>query len=331
MDRTVDWDDGVVVIIDQVSLPHEYRLLRLHTVDEVIAAIKRLAIRGAPSLGVIGGLGVALSAVQHSRGGRLDEQAIRDDAARLAAARPTAVNLTWAVDRVLGRLSGGADAVVAEAVTLVTEDEQVNKALTARAAEFIRDCCGPEPLRLLTHCNTGHLATVSGGTALGAIFALAAAGAVREVLVTETRPLLQGARLTAWELREAGLPYRLCVDSAGPAAIAAGDVDAVLVGADRVCANGDVANKIGTYGLALAAARAGIPFVVVAPESTVDDSLRGGGEIVIEQRSAEEVVEVAGNRVAPADAAVFNPAFDVTPADLVTGVVTERRVIRRLL
>lgn len=328
MRRTVDWDGAAVVIIDQVALPNEHRVLRLHDVDELIDAIRRLAIRGAPGLGVAGGLGVALSALRHSAEQGLDEEAVRADARRLAAARPTAVNLAWGVHRVLARLPDGPDAAVAEAVSMIAEDEQVNRDLSRRAAELVRAACARRPLRLLTHCNSGHLATVSGGTALGAVFVLAAAGEVGEVLASETRPLLQGSRLTAWELREAGIPHRLCVDSAAAAAIAAGMVDAVLVGADRVCANGDVANKIGTYPLALAAARAGVPFVVVAPESSVDETLASGAEIEIEQRAAAEVTELAGRRLAPEGTAVYNPAFDVTPADLVTAVVTERRVIR---
>lgn len=328
MRRTVDWDGAAVVIIDQVALPNEHRVLRLHDVDELIDAIRRLAIRGAPGLGVAGGLGVALSALRHSTEQGLDEEAVRADARRLAAARPTAVNLAWGVHRVLARLPDGPDAAVAEAVSMIAEDEQVNRDLSRRAAELVRAACARRPLRLLTHCNSGHLATVSGGTALGAVFVLAAAGEVGEVLASETRPLLQGSRLTAWELREAGIPHRLCVDSAAAAAIAAGMIDAVLVGADRVCANGDVANKIGTYPLALAAARAGVPFVVVAPESSVDETLASGAEIEIEQRPAAEVTELAGRRLAPEGTAVYNPAFDVTPADLVTAVVTERRVIR---
>lgn len=328
MRRTVDWDGEAIVVVDQVALPYEHRVLRLRDVDDLIDAIRRLAIRGAPGLGVAGGLGVALASLRHSTEGRLDEQAVRAEAARLAAARPTAVNLAWGVHRVLGRVPEGLRAVLCEAESMIVEDERVNRDLTQRAAELVRAECARRPLRVLTHCNTGHLATVSGGTALGAVFVLAAAGEVGEVIASETRPLLQGSRLTAWELREAGIPHRLCVDSAAAAAIAAGMVDAVLVGADRVCANGDVANKVGTYPLALAAARAGVPFVVVAPESTVDESLATGAEIEIEQRSASEVTELGGRPVAPEGTPVYNPAFDVTPADLVTAVVTERRVIR---
>jgi len=329
MTRSITWQDGIIGAVDQCALPHSYRELRLATVDEVIDAIQRLAIRGAPAIGVAGALAVAQSARSHTRDGVCDESAVRAEAHRIAEARPTAVNLAWAVNRVLGSLGGGAEAVLAEALTILTEDEQRNRAAADHAAGFVRELCGPGPLRLLTHCNTGRLATVGWGTALGAIRVLAAdGGGVAEVLFGETRPLLQGARLTAWELAEAGIPHRMLVDSAGASALAAGMVDCVLVGADRVCANGDVANKIGTYPLALAAARAGVPFVVVAPESTLDRALPRGADIVIEERAASEVTCYAGVAVAPHGTAAFNPAFDVTPADLVTAVVTEAGLFR---
>jgi S-methyl-5-thioribose-1-phosphate isomerase/methylthioribulose-1-phosphate dehydratase len=322
MDRTLAWDGSAVVAVDQCALPHARRTLRLTTPDEVIDAIKRLAIRGAPAIGVTGALGVALSA--HLNLG--DEQTIRADAERIADARPTAVNLSWAVRRVLERLPQGPKAVLDEALSMVEEDERTNRAMVARTVEAVLRLTERRPLRILTHCNTGSLATVAIGTALGGIRELAAQGHVGEVLANETRPLLQGARLTAWELAEAGIPYRLCVDSAGPAAIAAGMIDVVMVGADRITANGDVANKIGTYSLAVAAARSGIPFVVVAPESTVDESIVDGSGIVIEERAAAEVIAFGEHQVALADTPVFNPAFDVTPSDLVTAIVTERRV-----
>ncbi|HKN99161.1 MAG TPA: S-methyl-5-thioribose-1-phosphate isomerase, partial [Pseudonocardiaceae bacterium] len=244
---------------------------------------------------------------------------------RIAKARPTAVNLGWGVARALTRLADGPDAVLAEACALLDEDERVNRAASGRAADLLRRLCPDRPLRVLTHCNTGRLATGAWGTALGAIRHLAERNAVELVVATETRPLLQGARLTAWELAEAGIPYRIAVDSAAPALIARGMVDCAVVGADRIAANGDTANKIGTYSLALAAHRAGIPFVVVAPESTVDESLADGTAIVIEERDPGEVVAFAGSRTAPEGAEVFNPAFDVTPIELITAVVTECR------
>ncbi|GAA5159327.1 MULTISPECIES: S-methyl-5-thioribose-1-phosphate isomerase [Amycolatopsis] len=318
MRRTIDWADGAIEILDQCALPHEVRVLRLTTVDELIAAIRRLAVRGAPALGAAGALGTALSALRHR-----DEDAVRADAKRLADARPTAVNLGWGVRRALNRLPEGPQFVLEEAMAVLDEDERVNRKASERAAEFLLDRCARRPLRLLTHCNAGRLATVGWGTALGVVWHLQAAGQLEYVFADETRPLLQGARLTAWELGEAGVPYRLLPDSAAASAIARGLVDAVVVGADRIAANGDVANKVGTYPLALAAARHGIPFVVVAPMSTVDSQVPSGDGIVVEERAAEEVTHVAGRPVAPPDAAVFNPAFDVTPADLVTAIATE--------
>ncbi|MGW2488141.1 S-methyl-5-thioribose-1-phosphate isomerase [Streptomyces sp. NPDC001606] len=322
------WDDGTIVAVDQRGLPHEYRQLRLENTDQLIDAITSLAVRGAPAIGLAGALGVAQSAHRHCAGGRRDESAVRADAERIAAARPTAVNLAWAVRRVLGRLDEGPQAVLAEAMAMLDEDIAVNSAAVARTVELVESIAPARPLRLLTHCNTGRLATAAVGTALGAIVELAARGRVAEVLVDETRPLLQGARLTAWELGEAGVPYRLCVDSAAAAAMSQGLVDCVLVGADRIAANGDTANKIGTYGLAVAAARHGIPFVVVAPESTWDEGLADGSGIVIEERADAEVTGWQGSPSAPAGARAYNPAFDVTPAELITAIVTEQRVFR---
>lgn len=324
MERTIDWDAGAIVIIDQCALPREYRELRLTTVDDLVDAIRRLAIRGAPALGAAGALGVALSARRHLG----DEAIVREEAARLAAARPTAANLSWGVRRALTRLSEGPQAVLTEALAILDEDERVNREASRRAAELVLRLCGRRPLRVLTHCNAGRLATVAWGTALGAVRHLADAHEIEYVLADETRPLLQGSRLTAFELAEAGIPYRVCADAAAPAAIAQGLIDCVLVGADRIAANGDVANKIGTYALALAAARHGIPFVVVAPESTLDLSLPDGRGIVIEQRAAEEVTHWGGQPIAPDGAEAFNPAFDVTPVDLVTAIVTEERIFK---
>lgn len=253
---------------------------------------------------------------------------MRREAERIAASRPTAVNLRWAVERVLTRLPSGADAVLAEALAILDEDERANRAAARRAADLLRAEGPDRPLRVLTHCNTGGLATMGGGTALGAIRALAADGRLAEAIATETRPLLQGARLTVWELREAGLPHRLCVDSAAPAAMASGLVDAVVVGADRIAANGDTANKIGTYALACAAAHNRLPFVVVAPESTVDASTTDGAGIPIEERDGGEVVRLAGSETTVPGTKAFNPAFDVTPAELITAIVTQERVWR---
>jgi methylthioribose-1-phosphate isomerase len=324
--RTVDWAGDHLEVIDQTLLPGELRVVELRTVDAVIDAIRRLAVRGAPAIGVTGGLGVALAAILAARAGEGPAQ-VRADAARIRAARPTAVNLAWAVDRVLARLDDGDEAVVAEAVGLLEADVAANRVLAVRGADLVEDLVSGS-VGVQTHCNTGGLACVEWGTALGIVRALHERGLVREVFAGETRPLLQGARLTAFELEQLGIPYRVVVDGAGPTVIARGLVDIVVVGADRIAANGDIANKIGTYPLALAAARAGIPFIVAAPESTVDAFAPDGSSITIEERDADEVLTWGGVRTAPAGAGAYNPAFDITPADLVTAIVTEARVIR---
>jgi S-methyl-5-thioribose-1-phosphate isomerase len=308
--RTIDWVDGAVEIIDQTALPGRVDVLRLETVDDLVAAIKRLAVRGAPALGVAGAFGVALAAYRD--GG--DPDVVR----RVETARPTAVNLARGARRAAARLPEGADAVLAEAIALRDEEIAASAAMATRGADLLAELCGPRPT-VLTHCNTGALAAVVGGTALGVLAEMHRRGTLGGVVASETRPLLQGARLTAWELGRLGVDFRVAVDSAGPYLMARGDVDAVVVGADRICANGDTINKIGTYAHALGAARAGIPFVVVAPESTVDASTPTGADVEIEDRDGAEVV--AGGRA-------VNPAFDVTPAELVTAIVTDVRVVR---
>jgi methylthioribose-1-phosphate isomerase len=310
--RTIDWDGDRIVLVDQTALP-EVRLTFVTSVDGLVDAIGRLVVRGAPALGVAGALGVVLAV-------RTVPPADLDAACdRIAAARPTAVNLAVGVARARAALPGGPDAVLAAALALRDEDIAACHAIGERGAALLAELCGPGPLRLHTHCNAGALACVEWGTALGVVRSLHGAGRVAHVVADETRPLLQGARITAVELAAIGVPYRVVVDGAGASVIARGLVDAVVVGADRVAANGDVANKIGTYPLALAAARAGIPFLVAAPESTVDSATPDGAHIAMEERSGDEVV--AGH---PA----WNPAFDVTPHDLVTAVVTEARVWR---
>jgi S-methyl-5-thioribose-1-phosphate isomerase len=328
--RTIDWGDGAVVIVDQTVLPHEVRHLTLTEVDDLVDAIRRLAVRGAPALGAAGALGVALAVEQAKRDG-WDDAELDAAIGRIRSARPTAVNLAWGVDRARAHLASGPDAVLAAARAVLAEDAAANRAMGERGADLLASLCEGRDLRLHTHCNAGALACVEWGTALGVVHALHQRGSVARVYADETRPLLQGARLTAWELGEMGVDYRIVVDGAGPSLIARGEVDAVVVGSDRVAANGDVANKIGTYPLALAAARAGIPFVVAAPESTVDPATPDGAAIEIEDRGDDEVVAIAGRQVAPPGARAVNPAFDVTPADLVTALVTERRVVRPAL
>jgi methylthioribose-1-phosphate isomerase len=326
--RTIDWLDGAVVLVDQTALPHEVRTLRITDVDELAGAIRRLAVRGAPALGAAGALGVLL-ATRQARAEGWDSPRLEAAIATVRHARPTAANLAWGVDRVAARRPEGDDAVEAEARAVVEEDVATNRAMGERGADLLEELCGaPGPLRLHTHCNTGALACVEVGTALGVARALKARGRLGRVYADETRPLLQGSRLTAWELEGMGVDYRLVVDGAGPSLIARGFADAVVVGADRIAANGDVANKVGTYPLALAAARARVPFVVVAPTSTVDASTPDGAAIAIEDRSEDEVLAWGGRAVAPAGARAVNPAFDVTPADLVTAIVTERGVVR---
>ena len=337
--QTIDWvpgpDGGAVVIIDQTALPHEVRHLTITDVDDLIDAIRRLAVRGAPALGAAGALGVVI-ALQQGRAKGWDDDQVADAIERVRSARPTAVNLAWGVDRIAAVASSSGDLAVVEAAarTVLDEDVAANTAIGERGADLLAEICAPaaergEPgLRLHTHCNAGALACVDVGTALGVVRAVQARGSLARVYADETRPLLQGARLTAWELDRMGVDYRVVVDGAGPSLIARGLVDAVVVGADRVAANGDVANKIGTYPLALAAARAGIPFVVAAPESTVDPATPSGDAITIEDRGDDEVLVWGGVSVAPQGARAVNPAFDVTPADLVTAVVTERRVVR---
>jgi methylthioribose-1-phosphate isomerase len=319
---TIDWADDAVVIIDQTALPARESLLRLSTVDELIDAIVRLAVRGAPALGVAGALGVALAVRQY----RDDPVGLDQAVTALAEARPTAVNLARGVERAAAAIAGGPAAVLAEALALRDEEVAASAAMAVRGADLITSLCGSAPI-LLTHCNTGGLATVTGGTALAVVSELHRRGTLGSVIASETRPLLQGARLTAWELGRQRIPYQISVDGAGPFLMARGAVHAVILGADRICANGDVVNKIGSYAHALGAAAAGIPFVVVAPESTVDENTRSGADVEIEDRGSAEVVAFAGGPVAPVGSAAVNPAFDVTPHRLVTAIVTERRVM----
>lgn len=326
--RTIDWVDDHIVLLDQTRLPREECQLYVRTVDELVDAISRLAVRGAPALGAAGALGVVL-AVQEARRSDWDDATLQHAIARLRAARPTAVNLARGVDRVLARLPDGADAVRNEALRVLADDGTVNRAIGDTGSRLLLELVGDaDRVRVYTHCNTGALATVEWGTALGIVRALQALDRLGLVYVGETRPLLQGSRLTAWELERLGADYRIVVDGAGPGVIARGMIDAVVVGADRVTANGDVINKVGTFPLALAAARAGVPFVVAAPESTVDAETPSGDDVRIELRSPDEVLSVGATRTAPERAQGFNPAFDITPADLVTALVTERRVVR---
>ncbi len=327
LDDVIDWRDGSIIAIDQTALPHQLSVARLTTVDELVDAIVRLVVRGAPLLGVAGAFGVALAVRQAEREG-WDAARLDAEIKRIAGARPTAVNLRREALAVAAVLPDGADAVEAAALAVRDTAIEVTKRISRRGAALLIEECGPGPLKVHTHCNTGALACLGWGTGLGVIRGLRDRGALASVTADETRPLLQGSRLTAWELRQLGIEHYLTADGAGPFLISQGQADAVVVGADRIAANGDVANKIGTYSLALAARRAGIPFVVAAPESTIDEATGSGAGIPIELRADEEVTSFQGVRAAPEGTRALNYAFDVTPADLVTAIVTENRVIR---
>jgi S-methyl-5-thioribose-1-phosphate isomerase len=326
MEPVIAWDDGAVTALDQTALPHEVRVLRMTTVDEIVNAIGRLAIRGAPVLGAAGALGVALAVQQAARDG-WDDARLSAELKRIAEARPTAVNLGREVWAVAESIPLGAAAVEDAAKRKIDDAVAASIRISERGAAYLLEACraADGPLRVHTHCNAGALACLGWGTALGVIRALHNDDALKHVLVDETRPLLQGARLTCWELRQLGIEHYLVGDGAGPFMISQGMADAVVVGADRVAANGDVANKIGTYALALAARRAGIPFIVAVPESTIDASTASGEHIPLELRGDDEITVPA----APAGTRALNYAFDITPAELVSAVITEDRTIPR--
>ena len=324
--RPLEWTGNGIRIIDQTRLPGDLVFVDLRTVDALVDAIVRLAIRGAPALGAVGALGVGLAMLQAEADG-WDGDRRAAEIRRIRDARPTAVNLAWAVDQVTPLVPRGLDAVVEAANGIFDDDARRNRLIATHGADWILAHVERRPLRILTHCNTGMLATTQWGTAFGVIRELYERGVVELVYADETRPLLQGARLTAWELAKAGIPHVVQADGAAASTILRHLVDVAIVGADRIAANGDVANKIGTLGVALACADAGIPFLSAAPESTVDVSTPTGSAIEIEMRAGDEVTSFAGIRVAPEGSAGFNPAFDVTPARLVTGIVTERGVM----
>ncbi|HEX6699642.1 MAG TPA: S-methyl-5-thioribose-1-phosphate isomerase [Gaiellaceae bacterium] len=307
---TIEWGDGVVRLVDQRRLPSELVLLECRNVEELCEAIRTLAVRGAPALGAAGAMGVALAAAAG--------EPLEAAAERLRATRPTAVNLSWGVARALAAADPAA-----EAVRIAEEDVARNRRLGAHGAKLL-----PVGARVLTHCNAGSLACVGYGTALGVIRAAHESGRRPSVWVDETRPVLQGARLTAWELQRLGIPCTLVADVMAGSLMAASEVDAVVVGADRIAANGDVANKIGTYGLAVLARHHGVPFYVAAPVSTLDPACPDGSAIPVERRPDEEVAAVGGVVLAPKGVPVENRAFDVTPAELVTAYVTEEGVAR---
>ena len=317
--------------MDQTLLPERFEETDLRTLEELCEAIVLLRVRGAPAIGVAGAMGLVVSLLPCAGLPPEELRALaREHAARLATTRPTAVNLCWALDRVLARLAaarGESDSLIAamrdEATALLEEDRAMCRRIGEHGLALI-----PDGARVLTHCNAGALATAGIGTALAPLYLAAERGVRVQVYADETRPLLQGSRLTAWELARAGIPVRVIVDSAAGSIMAAGKVDLVIVGADRIAANGDAANKIGSYALAVLARRHGIPFYVAAPVSTLDPALESGSEIVIEERPRGEVAAGFGRTTVPDGVEVENPAFDVIPADLITAIITDRGVHR---
>ena len=322
--ETVEWDDGVVRMIDQTRLPQDLAILEIPDIPTLVAAIQRLSVRGAPAIGVAGAYGVALAVHLHGTEGPELEEAV----SVLRAARPTAVNLAKMVDRTSALVRHGLERVLAEAHQIRDEELQASISMGEYGADLTDELIGEAAARTMTICNTGGLATVARGTALAVIQTLHERGRLEMALPVETRPLLQGGRLTTWELSRMGAPFRLLVDGAGPFLLARGEANLVLAGADRVARNGDVANKIGTFSLALASRHAGVPFIVVAPESTIDMDTPSGAEIEIEDRGSDEVVSVRGVDVALPGAQALNPAFDITPVEFITAIVTDRRIIR---
>jgi methylthioribose-1-phosphate isomerase len=329
MVETIQWVDDAVVMIDQTRLPREEKYVTCRTCEEVAAAIRGMVIRGAPAIGVAAAMGVALGMLHAPENG-LDGH-FETICAMLAATRPTAVNLFWALERMKrlyvslrGRPIGEIRRrLVEEALRVREEDIAICRAIGRHGEPLV-----PDGKTLLTHCNAGALATAGYGTALGVVRAAVESGKRVDVFADETRPFLQGARLTVWELQRDGIPATLITDNMAGHFLKSGRIGCVVVGADRIASNGDVANKIGTYSVAVLARENGVPFYVAAPISTLDLTLASGAQIPIEQRSAEEVTHVFGIRIAPEGIAVENPAFDVTPARYVDAIVTERGVAR---
>jgi methylthioribose-1-phosphate isomerase len=327
--ETLRWRDGRLELIDQRLLPGRFEYLACSSAAEVAVAIRAMAVRGAPAIGCAAAFGVALEARrERHRPPPQFADAMETAFRTLAESRPTAVNLFWALERMRAVLAGNgdpaeaADKLTEAALALFRSDVETNRAIGRSGATFV-----PDGARVLTHCNTGALATAGHGTALGVIRSARDAGKRISVIASETRPYLQGARLTAWELTRERIPVTLITDSSAGHLMSRGQVDLVIVGADRIAANGDVANKIGTYTLSVLAERHGLPFYVAAPLSTIDTSIADGSSIPIEERGAAEVTGYAGVRWAPEGIAVANPAFDVTPSALVSALFTEKGVI----
>ncbi|MDR0256989.1 MAG: S-methyl-5-thioribose-1-phosphate isomerase [Stenotrophomonas maltophilia] len=332
--RAIDWRDGTLYLLDQRALPFGETWLAYDDAAGVAEAIRSMVVRGAPAIGISAAYGLLLGLRRRLAEGGDWRAALEADFTVLSEARPTGVNLSWALNRMrerLQRLREGDDpsqVMEAEALAIHDSDREANLNMAQLGMELIRKYQGSEQT-VLTHCNTGALATGGFGTALGVIRAAWLDGMIEHVYVDETRPWLQGTRLTAWELANEGIPVSVNADSAAAHLMKTKGITWVVVGADRITANGDVANKIGTYQLAVNAMHHGVRFMVVAPSSTIDMSLASGDEIVLEERDGNELLEVAGTRVAPAGVSACNPVFDVTPADLIDVIVTEKGIVER--
>jgi len=326
----IEWKSNKLLLLDQRQLPQRMEMLAFESAAGVAQAIRDMVVRGAPAIGISAAYGVVLSALQHSRRGKSWRNAIIADMNVIADARPTAVNLAWAVQRMkaqLDRLSDEQDpvpALLACAEDIHRQDIEANSRMSHYGSALIET-----PAKfVITHCNTGPLATGGIGTALGVISQAFRDGRISGVYADETRPWLQGARLTSWELLQQNVPVKLICDSAAASIMKQGNISWAIVGADRITANGDVVNKIGTYNLAISARYHGVKFMVVAPSSTIDLQTASGDDVVIENRSPDEVTQLAGNKIAPPAVTAVNPAFDVTPAQLVDAIVTEKGVVR---
>ncbi|RMF68467.1 MAG: S-methyl-5-thioribose-1-phosphate isomerase [Calditrichaeota bacterium] len=328
---TIEWKDGKVRMIDQTRLPGELVHLEISEVEVLAEAIKSLRVRGAPAIGIAGAFGMVLG-IQNFTGDDKEKffQKLTETGSYLNATRPTAVNLSWAIARMKRKAEENLGQPVAEikkillneALEIWEEDRRVCRQMGKHGAELIADGC-----RILTHCNTGALATADYGTALGVVFTAHSQGKRVSVYADETRPLLQGARLNTWELMNEGIDVTLICDNTAAFVMQQKKVDCAIVGADRIAANGDTANKIGTYNVAVLAEKHGIPFYVAAPFSTIDFNIKDGTQIPIEERAAEEVTEGFGRRTAPPGTKVYSPAFDITPNELITAIITEQGVI----
>jgi len=330
--QSVSWDDDSLFIIDQTHLPEREINLQLSSAGQVWDAIKKLKVRGAPAIGIAGAYGLYLG-IRDLEGENYSS--FERETARIAdylnSARPTAVNLSWALERIKNTLYAHKEKPIEKlkeialktAINIHNEDRRLCKSIGENGLEIIPDNAG-----ILTHCNTGGLATSQYGTAFSVIFHAHQKGKLKQAWVDETRPLLQGSRLTAWEMQKAGIPFKLIVDSAAASVMKAGKADLVITGADRISANGDTANKIGTYNLAVLAHHHNIPFYIAAPYSTVDLNLETGEDITIEERESDEVTSFGSRATAPDKTETWNPAFDVTPSSLITGIITEKGIIK---